>query len=186
MGITLDVSTRAALDQKGVSLGPAQVTAVASDGTIRAARAEEPAAEITVILALASPYRPQAGDSLLVIGQAGAWYAIGVLSGSGITRIAVPGDLEIAAPNGRLELSAGHAVRLTAPRIDAVARRLQLAADRLIERCQHASSRITGLLDVRAGRSRLAAADSHQVTAPTVQMTAAERIGLDRQRVDRG
>jgi hypothetical protein len=191
MGITLDEAQRRTLD-RAVSpdgelyLGPARVSAMAADGTVRVALPADPGIERTATMAMALPYRPAPGDLLLVIGRAEGWYAIGVLSGHGTTSLTAHGDLEIAAPNGRLDLSAGHAVRLAAPRIDAVARRFQLAADRVIERCQQATRWVAGLLDVRARQSTMVVDEAHMVKAQSVLVRADSQVNLDGEQVHLG
>ena len=190
MGITLDALERCTLDQVDRSadelyLGPARVVTVA-DADVRVALPGDPAEEIAVAMAMALPYRPAPDDTLLVIGKAGGWYAIGVLAGRGTTSFSAHGDLEIAAPNGRLDLSAGHAVRLAAPRIDAIARRFQVAADRLVERCQQASRWVAGLLDVRAKQSTTVVEDAHLLKARTILVRADEQINLDSEQVHLG
>src|SRR5262245_55855191 len=69
-------------------LGPAVVTEVAADDVVCEL---PPGPAVRARLALAFPYRPAPGDTLLVIGRGGAHYVIGVLSGSGQTVLAFQG-----------------------------------------------------------------------------------------------
>ena len=182
MGITLDALERRTLDQAGRSadglyLGPARVTS-ATDGNVRVTLPTDPGAEIAVVMAMALPYRPMRDDTLLIIGKTDG--------GRGTTSLSAHGDLEIAAPHGRLDLSAGHAVRLAAPRIDAVARRFQVATDRLIERCQQATRWVAGLLDVRAKQSTTVVEDAHLLKARTILARADKQINLDSEQVHLG
>src|SRR5262249_1680690 len=85
-------------------------------------------------LALAFPYQPVEGGIVLAIGRSGAWYVIGVLSGSGLTTLTVPGDLALRAPCGRIELTAADGVALKGRRVSLTAERLDVAARTVVER----------------------------------------------------
>lgn len=71
--------------------------------------------------ALAFPYQPVRGDELLVIGDRGACFIIGVLEGRGRPRL--EGERVSVRAGGTLRLSGGRGVSLTASTA-------QLAADR--------------------------------------------------------
>jgi hypothetical protein len=82
-------------------------------------------------LALSYPYRPRVGDSLLVIGDAHAFWVIGVLEGRGRTDLSSAGRVSLQADGGRLRLRGDRGVRLTGRRIHAETghlRRLALTA----------------------------------------------------------
>ena len=80
---TLDQPLAFALPQDGDAqryLGPAEVTqVVGSDVTVLLTDGRETHAH----LALAFPFQPTVEDELLVIGEADAWYVIGVLRSAG-------------------------------------------------------------------------------------------------------
>ncbi len=111
-------------------LGPARV--VMSAG--RRVKVELPDEVVWAQLALASPYQPEEGDRVLVMGQAGSWYAIGLLEGAGTTVITVPGDLELHAPKGAIRLRAGRGIHLRSPRIRIASQRLELFANDFLQR----------------------------------------------------
>src|SRR5439155_12302793 len=76
--------------EQSTYLGPATVLAVAGDRV----KVELPDEHAWARLALGLPYQPAAGDEVLAVGRAGAWYVIGVLTGRGPTVLTAPADLE--------------------------------------------------------------------------------------------
>ncbi len=97
------------VEQAARYLGPARVLRA---GAGRVAARLDDGREVDARLALACPYRPTAGDEVLVIGGADH-FVIGVLKGRG--RLALEGrDLGIHAERGRLRLSAA-AIHVDAP-----------------------------------------------------------------------
>ena len=84
--------------------------------------------------ALTFPYQLAEGDVVLAIGRSGAWYVIGLLSGSGTTTLTVPGDLVLRAPCGRIELTAADGIALKSRRVAVTADKLELLARTVIER----------------------------------------------------
>src|SRR5258708_5414385 len=87
-------------------LGPARVREVVGNRV----RLEFPDELPWALLALAYPYQPAPGDTVLAAGQGANWYVIGVLQGTGKTKLMVPGDFEVLAPKGRISLFAGKGV----------------------------------------------------------------------------
>src|SRR5262249_40991097 len=103
-------------------LGPARGVEVAGS----AVSVELPGGEAArATMALAFPYRPAAGDTLLVVGRDGAWYVIGVLEGTGETVLSFSGGVEVRAEGGPLRLSSDQAVELSAPEVGVDAGRLR-------------------------------------------------------------
>lgn len=110
-------------------------------------------ARVVAEQALSIPYRAQPGDVLLVIGredpEGPRYYVIGVLSGRGSATLEVHGDLAIRAVGGALSLEADKGVRVGAPRFEVVARRVEVVADEIAQRCAklwlHARERLTVL-----------------------------------------
>lgn len=106
-------------------LGPAQLTAARGDVLELALPDGRTAVGRS---ALAFPYAPAVGDELLVIGEAAAFYVIGVLRGSGATRLRFEGDATIEA-SGTLRVTAGEALRLDGKDVEVQADRLSIVAD---------------------------------------------------------
>jgi hypothetical protein len=117
-------------------------------------------------VALAIPYSPAVGDEVLVIGDdLEDLYVIGVLHGGGVSRLTVPGDLAIEAPNGaimfssakKLELTSRQAVETSAPQVTLRANRLNLIARRTIQKFDSAFTWVAELLQVKSRRIRTVA-----------------------------
>ncbi|MHC4600204.1 MAG: DUF3540 domain-containing protein, partial [Planctomycetota bacterium] len=111
-----------------------------------------PGGEREAVLALATPYHPEVGDVVLVIGDE-ELYVIGVLSGRGTSRLAVKGDLELEA-TGAVRIAAGREVSMNAPDVAVKAGRLELTAERLLGRFVRAYEWIRETLKTSAGRIR--------------------------------
>jgi hypothetical protein len=127
-------------------LGPARVTAAAGDS----ADVELPGGDVVrARLALAFPYRPAAGDTLLVIGRGDAHYVIGVLEGTGATDLSFPGDVAVRA-SGALHLSGGAGVQISGPEVGVDAGRVRLAADAMVQKLGSFYQRVSTLWSVRA------------------------------------
>lgn len=114
-------------------------------------------------LALAMPYRPVPGDELLVIGNdVDDLYIIGVLCGVGLTKLTVPGDLSIEAPHGAIRLSSAREIRAesrarvetSAPQVAVRADRLDIFANRTIQKFANAYTWVTDLFQMKSGRTR--------------------------------
>lgn len=139
-------------------LGPATVSD-AESMTLTLADGSDGKAQV----ALAVPYAPAAGDRVLVIGNDPQdLYIIGVLQGSGRTVLQVPGDLDIAAPNG--------AIRLAASTVEVRAGRFNVTVDRILQRAKNVYLWVAELFDSRSRRMRTTVEETHHVTAERVHL----------------
>ena len=100
------------------------------------------------------PYQPQSDDVLLVIGRDDRHYAIGVLAGSGQPSLDFPGDVDVRAVGGTLNLRGDKGVSIDAPRLTLRARLLRTFAESVSERAETTFRWVQDLLTVRAGESR--------------------------------
>ena len=132
-------------------LGPARVTA-AEAGRIMV---ELPGGTeaIPVEMALALPYEPAVGDTLLVIGRGENHYAIGVLHGTGRTVLSLPGDVAVHARDGSLSLSADKGVAIRGPELDIEAGKIRMVADAVVQKFHSVYQRVSALLSVQASES---------------------------------
>jgi Protein of unknown function (DUF3540) len=150
-------------------LGPAEVTRVSPhevevrlDGD-RLVRAR---------LAIGYPYDPQRGDTVLVIGDAGGHYVIGVLHGTGKTALEIPGDVELRAVGGTLRLSGDKGVEIAAPELSVRVDRLRTLAGSVVERFTSLSQRVAELLSVHAGqRHTVVDGSSHEQSKSATLLT---------------
>ena len=131
------------------TLGAAEIVSIA-DGklTVRIASGEVVGAR----LALAQPYDASEGDEVLVIGEAGDHYVIGVLLAKAPAVLAVPGDLEIRA-GGALRVTAGTEVEIVGRELAMRANKLSLLADAVTESFTSLRQRVREVLSVHAGES---------------------------------
>ena len=123
--------------------GPAIHVSLPPEGDPRVVRAE---------LALAFPYEPALGDTLLVIGKGDAHYVIGVLRGAGRSVLSLPGDIGLHA-GGELRLSGDKGVRIDGPEVEIQAGKLRLLADGVVQRFTTMYQRVTEMLSVHAGEA---------------------------------
>jgi hypothetical protein len=95
-------------------LGPARVVRHVGESHVVAL---ESGTVVHATRALAFPYDPRVGDNLLVIGDARAFWIIGVLAGRGRTRLSGRGGVSLHAESGRLKLVGDRGVKLAAHRL---------------------------------------------------------------------
>lgn len=138
------------------------------------------------VVALAYPYEPVRGDTVLAIGQDGAWYVIGVLQGSGKTSMTVPGDLCIRAPFGAIELTAAQCVKIKSPAVQIVAGKLELLARSVVERFTHARRWVTETFEIRTGRLRTRVKGTFDLKADRILERADGDIKIDGRQVKLG
>jgi hypothetical protein len=131
-------------------LGAAEVTEVEPTAVL----VEVPGSgTVRAELAFALPYAPVVGDLLLVIGQGGAYFAIGVLRGSGKTSLSLQGDVDLHAVEGRLRLSGDRGLELRAPELEMYAGKLRVVAETILQKVSSMCQRVQGLLSVHAGET---------------------------------
>jgi hypothetical protein len=94
------------------------------------------------------------------------------------------GTAEIVAPAGDLVLSAPHGkIALRAAEVECAAGRIELRADRILERARDVYREVEDLLQTRVGRARTIARAAYQVFANRVNVAAEEDAALDGKRV---
>ena len=163
-------------------LGPARVLESAG-GRVRLALHEQ---EAWALLALAYPYRPEAGDIVLAVGQDETFWVIGVVRGTGVTSFVAPGSIVFSAPSGSIELSAGHGVRIKAPEVEVKAGRLRLAAKSAIEKFGNAWRWVRETLQVRAGRTRTVVSEDCTLRAERILERATGTVTIDGEKINLG
>jgi hypothetical protein len=164
-------------------LGPAVVTAADGDAvTVALADGEE----VRVTLALALPYAACPGDVLLVIGQGGAYYAIGVVSGRGKTSLAIQGDVSLRAVGGTLELEGDEGVRIRGPAVDVHAGALRTVARSVVETFTTLFQRVTEAVRVHAGESVTIVDEGSYTQAKTAAIQTAETVTINGKEIHLG
>lgn len=123
--------------------------------------------------AFSTPYQPALGDELLLIGQAGAFFAIGVLAGHGKTELALHGDVELRAVGGELRLAGDRGVKVHGPEVTVQTGALKTFAKSISEKSETAYRWVKGLLNQRAGESRtIVDGEDYQQADSKVSMAA--------------
>lgn len=172
----------------GPTLGPARVLEIREGvdprrevdvrlGDGRVARAR---------LAMPLPYEPSAGDTVLVIGDATGHYVIGVLDGRGRTVLEMHGDVDIRALGGTLSLQSDRAVRIDAPDVEVVARKLRSVADAVVQTATTFRQRIAELYATHAGQVHTVADGSVVSQAKTTTLLSEEKVTINGKAVHLG
>jgi hypothetical protein len=167
---------------EGVQLGTAKVIQVI------AARMElELQGEHTWgVNALAYPYQPVVGDSVLCIRQLGACYVIGVLRGTGKVSFTAPGDVDICAPRGAISLTAREGVRIKSGEISLTANQLSIVARSVMESFNDATRWIKESFQLRAGRMRTIVQEDYRIKADRIIERAEGDVKIDGKKIHLG
>jgi hypothetical protein len=125
-------------------------------------------------LAITGPYFAAVSDEVLIIGNdLDELYVIGVLRGTGPTKISVPGDLAIEAPNGSIRLHAAKPIEIgskvkvevAASRVAVRADRLDFFAKRTVQKFTNAYTWVSQLFQLKSGRTRAVADEGYLIKA---------------------
>jgi hypothetical protein len=164
-------------------LGPAAVRAVAErhvEVVLRDGHA------VSAELALAVPYRPALGDSMLVTGRGGEYYVIGVLRGRGRTELHLDGDVELRAVGGSLELSADRGVRIRGREIEVTAAKLTTLVGAAVEHFTTLAQRVTALASLHAGRKHTVVDGESLETSKRTTLLCEETVTINGSQVHLG
>jgi hypothetical protein len=167
--------------ETGLHLGPATVSRAA--GRRVQLRRDGQDAEEWAELALAFPYQPAPGDVVLVVSQEERAYVIGVLQGRGSSVLAFPGDVTLSAPQGALHLDAAKGVTMNAASIELCAEEIDVEAKTLTHRVGSAFQWVKDLLQIRAGRSRLAVDGTHHQLAERTFIRSEKETKVDGEKI---
>jgi len=171
----------------GRYLGPATVTRIGA-ATLEA---ELPTGErVNPRLALAFPFAPAEGDTLLVIGQGtGAesrYFVIGVIESTGQTALHFRGDVEVRADGGSLELHGEHGVMVHGRQIDIKTKRLEVLADKATEAFGSVMTRVRSLLSVHVGDSDMVVHGEWSNRSKRASVTSQEVVSINGKEVHLG
>lgn len=180
----LDLAGIFALAGGAVSfLGPAEVTALGSDGaTVLLATG---AAELAQF-AFALPYEPSLGDVLLVIGGPGACYAIGVLSGRGRVSIAFPGDVDVRAVGGKLRLGGDDGVEISGKGLEVMVDKVKITANEVVQRCASLYERVTSLFSAHHKQAHTVVDDESHTRAKRATVLTEETMTINGKQIHLG
>src|SRR5262245_11277334 len=168
--------------EQSTYLGPARVARIAGPKV----QLELPDEFAWAQTALAFPYQVVEGDVVLAIGRSGAWYVIGLLSGSGTTTLTVPGDLALRAPCGKIELTAVEGIALKSRRVAVTADKLELLARTVVERFGRAARWVRDTFRLRAGRLRSRVEGDYSLKAGRIREIADAEVKIDGTKIHLG
>jgi hypothetical protein len=142
--------------------------------------------EVGAALALAFPYRPAEGDTLLVIGKGEAHYVIGVLHGTGQSALTFPGDVEIRASGGELSLAGDRGVRVSGEEVALEARTVRVTAGALVQKLTSAYQRVREMLSVHAGEQETIVDGASLTRAKSAAVVTEETMSINGKQIHLG
>jgi hypothetical protein len=151
--------------------------------------------EVRVKPALPLHYEAAPGDELLVLGaDPEAMYAIGVLRGHGKITLRAPGDLSLETPAGALLLTGARGVTLRspaevvaeAPAVRCLAGKLEIVAQRMIQKAKDAYFWVSELFQIKSHRLRATADATCHIHAQETHLRAAQTVSIDGQSIHLG
>ena len=134
--------------------------------------------EVSAKLALAFSYVPQLGDELLIIGKAGEHFVIGVLQGSGDTRLEFPGDVALRAGKN-IQLEADEGISLSSDKLEIGAETMRIVADTVVESAREMVQRIRDLWSIRAGQKNEQIAGEWSHRSEKASITTADDVSVN-------
>lgn len=129
-------------------LGPARVVRVANRSLLLMLEGDT---QVHATLALAFPYQPVADDQVLVIGDATAFWVIGVLHARGRTQLTSEGNVSIHAESGRLRLVGDRGIHLKGRRLHLSTQHLRRLAVTAVETFRERQTQVHEVLKIEAG-----------------------------------
>jgi len=180
--VAIDPVAAADVGPAPLKLGPGQVTRVLGryvevDFLGDRARAQ---------MALGYPYEPVDGDSVLCIAQDDACYVIGILAGRGRVRFVAPGDLELRAPRGRIDLISERGIRMKSRDISITAGNVAVVARSIMETFTEASRWVKDAFQIRAGRMRSKVDGDFRLNAGEIVERAQGEVKIDGTKIHLG
>jgi uncharacterized protein DUF3540 len=164
-------------------LGPAHV--VGASG--RDLSLELPSGQtVTATLAVAFPYEPEIGDVLLVIARGESYYGIGVLHGTGRTRLSFQGDVDLRSEGGTVRISGEKGVAIDGPELDVRVGAVRLLADTLTQRVASVYQRVTSLLSIHARESHTSIDESSFTKAKSAAILTEETMSINGKQIHLG
>ncbi len=164
-------------------LGPATITET-EEKRVRLSLPEQE--EAWAALALSGPYQPVNGDQVLAIGYEENMYVIGILQGSGETILTAPGNIQLNAPRGTIDLSSGKGIRIQGPEVHLQANRLRLIAENVSETFGNVLRKVRDTLKVRARRIQTRTEESWSLRAGRIEEKAKGSVRIDGESINLG
>ena len=136
--------------------------------------------------AVSFPYQAEPGDKVLVIGRGDAFYVIGVLEGTGKTVFSAPGDLEIKAPRGKIDLVSSEGLNIRTSEMNVVSNRIEFVARSILEKYDNAKCWVRQAFHLRAGSARTVVESTYKVKAKRIVEKAKGEFKIDGEMIHLG
>jgi hypothetical protein len=173
------------LDQEALGgryLGPATVTRAGA-----ALEAKLPSGDmVRPKLALAYPFVPAEGDTLLVIGQDDRYFVLGVLESTGKTELRFRGDVELRAVDGALDLHGSTGVSVSGPSVAIETKKLGVVAEKVTEVFGSVFTRVKALLSVHTGETDTVVRGDWSSRSEHAAITSQETVSINGKEVHLG
>ena len=143
-------------------------------------------AEHEATMALAFPYRPEAGDELLVIGKDSAYFVIGLIRGQGKASLQFEGDVELSSLTGKVEISGAEGVELRSKLVSVYGDKVKVIADTVSETVNNCVRRVREMLSVQAGESRTIVRGLAYQQSKQAQINTEENVAINGKQIHLG
>jgi len=162
--------------------GPARVERIEGNRVLLVLKEQQ----VWATSAIGYPYCFQTNDEVLTIGQREDWYIIGIITGQGKTCFQVPGNLQIHAPQGSIELIASNGITMKSPSISIIATQLNLVAKKLNQRFDQLKLWVKERFDVVASSMSVRLDQSYRLTADKIVERAKGDVKIDGNKIHLG
>ncbi len=136
--------------------------------------------------AVSFPYQAEIGDKILAIGRGDAFYVVGVLEGTGKTVFSAPGDLEIKAPRGKIDLVSSEGLNIRTSEMKVVSNRIEFVARSILEKYENAKKWVRQAFHLRAGSARTVVESTYKVKAKRIVEKAKGEFKVDGEMIHLG
>ena len=164
-------------------MGPARVVAV--DGPRIVARRSD-GHEVDVVMALALAYQPDEGDMVLLVGGRDGHFVIGVLSGSGRTRLAIAGDVDLHAVGGTLNIKGDRGVHIGGPEVEVISDSFKVIAGTAISKVTSLYQHVRELWSMKAQKAHIAVSDDIYQRSKSATVLTEEVITMNGKQIHLG
>ncbi|MCC6572581.1 MAG: DUF3540 domain-containing protein [Planctomycetes bacterium] len=173
-------------DNIGIELGTLLTQARVLDVEGRALKLQAGERIIAANLALPYPYKPQVGDTVLVIAQGESAWVIGVIEGTGLTAFSAPANLELRATRGRIVLNARDEIEIKARDVNINADNASTFAKNLTQQVENLDTSVAGLALLRAREERTEIEQSSILRAENINQRARKEVKIDGEIINLG
>jgi hypothetical protein len=110
--------------------------------------------DVAVELAVPYGYRPQANDEVVVVGENGRYFVIGVTKHAEQVELRFHGDVTLRSSHGQVRLAAAQKLSLMGAEIEIRSKSLSVVAEKIVETATTIYQHARQLMSLRAGEKR--------------------------------